>query len=159
MIEMALVSVILAMLMAAAVDFGRAYYTDVVVTNMAAEGAAYASLNPDYDLNYPAAGTCSNFPVTQYKNIQDRVRLVATEHGLVIKQGDRDSIVTTITTPLYPNPGACTNRCFGRTIEVKVSYTIHDLFLPRLIGMNGITITESASQQLQRNADRASCGS
>src|SRR5690242_3903680 len=99
LVETALMGLLVALLLAAAVDFGRAYFTDVVVTNMAAEGAAYASLNPDYDLNYPSAGSCSNYPVQTYKNIQDRVRLVAAEHGLVIKQQDRDSIVTTITTP------------------------------------------------------------
>lgn len=154
---MALVSVLLALLMAAAVDFGRAYYTDVVVTNMAAEGAAYASLNPDYDLVHPS---CAQFPVvgSAYKNIQDRVRLVATEHGLVIKQQDRDSISTSVTVPGFPNPDDCSSRCFGRTIRVSVTYTIHDLFLPRLLGMNGITITEVATQQLQRSVYAGSCG-
>ena len=34
--------VMLGMLLAGAVDLGRAYYTAVVVTNMAGEGAAYA---------------------------------------------------------------------------------------------------------------------
>jgi hypothetical protein len=157
---MALVSLLLAMLLAAAVDFGRAYYTDVVVTNMAAEGALYASLNPDYDKNYPTAGSCSQFAVDPNgnKNIQARVKLVATEHGLVIKQGDLSVISTTITTPLFSPPDACSNRCFGRRIQVQVKYTIHDLFLPRLLGMNSITIVESASQQIQRDAYAGSCG-
>jgi hypothetical protein len=162
-VEMALVSLLLAMLLAAAVDFGRAYYTDVLVTNMAAEGALYASLNPDFDKNYPTAGSCSAYPVDPNgsKNIQARVGLVATEHGLVIKQGDLSVISTTISVvnnPPFPNPTDCSNRCFGRRIQVQVRYTIHDLFLPRLLGMNGITIVESASQQIQRNAAAASCG-
>jgi len=154
LVETALVSVLLALLLAGAVDFGRAYFTDVVVTNMAAEGAAYASLNPDYDKNYQnqPLGSCSNLPIADYKNIQDRLRLVASEHGLVIKQQDRDSVVTTITTPGTPNPGDCVTRCFGGIIRVQVTYTIHDLFLPRLLGINNITITEAATQQLQRSS-------
>lgn len=156
-VEVALAGLFLALLLAAAVDFGRAYYTAVVVTNMAAEGAAYASLNPDYDQSFPAAETCSQRGVEAYKNIQDRVRLVAKEHGLVIKLQDRDAIVTRITTPGYSDPGSCINRCFGRTINVSVTYRLSDLFLPRLIGMNNITISKTASQQIQRSAWGASC--
>ena len=157
LIETALASLFLALLLAGAVDFGRAYYTAVVVTNMAAEGAAYASLNPDYDQNYPAAGTCSQRGVEAYKNIQDRVRLVAKEHGLVIKLADRDAITTTITTPGYADPTTCSNRCFGRTINVSVTYRLSDLFLPGLLGINSITISKTASQQLQRDAWGATC--
>ncbi len=156
-LETALLSLLLGLLLAGALDFGRAYFTAVVVTNMAAEGAAYASLNPDYDLNYPTAGTCSELGVSNYKNIQDRVRLVAKEHGLVIKQQDRDGVVTVVTTPGYSNPTRCDNRCTGNTISVKVTYSLSDLFLPRLVGINSIVITKSASQQIQRDAYGASC--
>jgi len=149
-VEMALMGMLLVLLLAGAVDFGRAYFTDVVVTNMAAEGAAYASLNPDFDLNYPSAGSCSNYPVAANKNIQDRVRLVAAAHGLIIKQQDEDLVTTTITP-------SCTSRCLASTIQVRVTYTINDLFFPRLLGRNSITITESASQLLQRSADKANC--
>jgi hypothetical protein len=165
MVEMALVSLLLALLLAGAVDFGRAYYTDVLITNMAAEGAAYASLNPDYDKNFPTANSCSEFSESTRdpggtKNIQYRTKLVATQHGLVISQQDLAQVISNtqisvINSPPFPNPLACTNRCFSRRIQVKVTYTIHDLFLPRLLGMNGITITESASQYLQRSADAA----
>ena len=153
-VEMALMSLVLALLLAAAVDFGRAYYTDVVVTNMAAEGAAYASLNPDYDLNVPS---CSNYPIDANKNIQVRAKRVAQEHGLVIAQGDQDYVVSIASVPDSPNPYACTDRCFNRTIRVQVTYTIHDLFLPHLLGMDSIVITEAATQQIQRNADNATC--
>jgi Flp pilus assembly protein TadG len=128
MVEMALVSVLLALLLAGAVDFGRAYYTDVLITNMAAEGAAYASLNPDFDKDYPTAGSCSEYPVltrdpTGNRNIQARVKLVATEHGLIVKAQDLNVISTTISvinTPPFPNPNACTNRCMSRSIQVQV---------------------------------------
>ena len=156
-VETALLSLLLALLLAGALDFGRAYYTAVVVSNMAAEGAAYASLNPDYDLNFPTAETCSRLGVETYKNIQDRVRLVAKERGLVIKREDRDSVVTVISTPGYSDPTSCVNRCFGRNISVKVTYSLSDLFLPRLVGISSIAISETATQQLQRDAFGASC--
>jgi hypothetical protein len=152
-VEMALMSLLLALLLAGVVDFGRAYYTDVVVTNMAAEGAAYASLNPDYDRFVPG---CSNYPVPNppgsKNDIQDRASLVAQERGLVIHN---DNILTVASVPDSQDPYGCTDRCFNRTIRVKVTYTITDLFLPHLLGMNSITISESASQQIQRDADKA----
>src|SRR5678815_4299506 len=49
LVEMALIGLFPLLLLAAAVDFGRAYYTAVIVTNMAGEGAAYAALYPDQD--------------------------------------------------------------------------------------------------------------
>lgn len=154
-VETAMLSVFLGLLLAGSLDFGRAYFTAVVVTNMAAEGAAYASLNPDYDLNYAAAGACSQRGVASYANIQDRVRLVAKEHGLVIKQGDRDAVVTTVSTTGYDS--TCASRCLGRTIQVKVTYKLSDLFLPNLLGMRSITISKSATQQIQRDAYAGVC--
>src|SRR4051812_30313177 len=71
-VEMALGGVVLAMLLAAAIDMGRAFYTSVVVTNMAGEGARYAASNPDLDANYPGAGSCSQFGAVTNNNIQDR---------------------------------------------------------------------------------------
>ena len=155
LVEFALSGLLLALLLAGAVDFGRAYYTDVVVTNMAAEGAAYASLNPDYDLNVSG---CSDFPVPDplhpQNDIQDRARLVAQQRGLVIHN---TNILTVASVPDSSNPYGCTDRCFNRTIRVQVTYIITDLFLPHLLGIDHITISESASQQIQRNADNASC--
>jgi hypothetical protein len=154
-VETALVGIVVALLLAGIVDFGRAFYTNVIVTNMAAEGAAYASLNPDFDS--VLGQTCSNYPVVAFKNIQDRVRMVAKEHGLVIDNQDLSQIATEISVPGGSDPYGCTNRCTNNTIQVKVTYVIHDLFLPRLLGMDSITITEAASQQIQRDADKASC--
>src|SRR5690348_3032557 len=71
-VEMALMGTLLGMLLAGAVDLGRAYYTAVVVTNMAGEGAAYAAIYPGNDLTYPTHGTCSQFDVTAPQDIQDR---------------------------------------------------------------------------------------
>src|SRR5437667_6160285 len=84
LVEMALMGTLLGMLLAGAVDLGRAYYTAVVVTNMAGEGAAYAAINPDKDITYPGAGACSQLSVAAPQDIQDRAKLVARERGLII---------------------------------------------------------------------------
>src|SRR6478672_9761564 len=136
LVEMALMGTLLGMLLAGAVDLGRAYYTSVIVTNMAGEGAAYAALNPDRDLNSPTAGVCSQFTVQRYQNIQDRARKVASDRGLVIS----DSRATVSILDSNNNASVCTSRCAGSLIKVKVTYQITDLFLPGLLGMRSITI-------------------
>ncbi len=158
LVETALMGLFLALLLAAAVDFGRAYYTAVVVTQMAGEGAAYAAVNPDKDLTmpnpYPSPQSCSQVAVTANANIQDRARRVAQERGLVIRQ-PLASMVTV-------QPAGCTSRCVGRPITVTVTYQVDDLFLPNLVGMNRITIRKSASQLMQRSSygaqESGSCG-
>ena len=60
-LEMALMGTLLAVLLAGTVDLGRAYYTSVVVANMAGEGAAYAAIHPDYDANYPSQARVHGF--------------------------------------------------------------------------------------------------
>src|SRR5215210_486516 len=85
LVELSLVSVVLALLLAAAVDFGRIYYTASVVSSMAAEGAAYAASNPELDLDSPS---CSIEPVTAAISLQERARRVARNRGLVISSTD-----------------------------------------------------------------------
>ena len=80
LVEFALLGLLLGMLLAGALDLGRAYYTSIIVDNMAGEGAAYAALNPDRDLNYPTAGQCSQFIVAN-QNIQDRAKKVANDRA------------------------------------------------------------------------------
>jgi hypothetical protein len=48
-VEFALGSFLLLMLLAASVDMGRAFYTWIVVQNMAGEGAGYLATQPDND--------------------------------------------------------------------------------------------------------------
>ena len=143
-VEMALASVMLALLLAAAIDLGRAFYTSVVVTNMAGEGALFASLYPDQDANFPAAGACSQLSVEANKNIQNRARQIATDRGLVIKQPTQANIRI--------QPSSCVLRCDGLPITVTVSYRLDDLFLPGLIGTNVITITKSSSLRITRSS-------
>lgn len=148
LIEFAVLGLFLGMLLAGAIDLGRAYYTAVVVTQMAGEGTAYAAWYPDRDSNYPTAGSCSQLPVELAKTIQDRARLVARERGLVI-----DPSQATITIENEDGTtSACNTRCMGTTIRVKVVYNLRDLFLPGLLGMNNIVITRHSSQLLMRDA-------
>ena len=153
-VEMALMGLFIGMLLAAAVDLGRAFYTLSVVTNMAGEGAAYASLYPDQDF---ANQTCSIFqPVPADKNIQQRARRIAKDRGLVIEQGDQNAAVITISTDGFGN--SCNVRCTGETVTVTVRYTLNDLFLPGFLGFTEIPIIRSASQTILRDVGRnASC--
>jgi hypothetical protein len=42
---------------------------------------------------------------------------------------------------------------------VRITYTLDDLFLPRLLGISSIPITKSASQEITRNVEKnADCG-
>jgi len=145
-VEMALGGLLLALLLAAAVDFGRAFYTAVVVENMAGEGAGYAALLPDHDANYPSAypSGCAEFPVTAGQNIQDRARQVAQDRGLIIKQPSQAAVTI--------SPSNCLTRCATQNITVTVTYTMTDLFLPHLVGMNSITIRKSSVQQMSANS-------
>ena len=147
LVEMALMGTLLGMLLAGAVDLGRAYYTAVVVTNMAGEGASYAAINPDKDLTYPNAGDCSQFSVAAPQDIQDRAKLVAKERGLIISPTNASVTVTP----------ACASRCASTTITVRVSYQITDLFLPGLLGLHSITINKTAAQLVTHNAYAATC--
>lgn len=153
LVEFALMGLMLAMLLAGAVDLGRAYYTSIIVDNMAGEGAAYAALYPDRDINYPTAGTCSKFAVVANQNIQDRAKKVATDRGLIISS-NRATIEVLNSSG---QTSICSTRCAGSLITVRVTYQITDLFLPKLVGMNSITIRKSASQRLQTSAYNSTC--
>ena len=151
LVEFAVMGTLLGMLLAGAVDLGRAYYTSVVVANMAAEGASYAAIHPDRDSNYPAAGSCGRFSITSGANdvIQERARRVALSRGLVIRRPEDADVA------VLDSLGAtsdCTTRCAGTVITVRVTYRITDLFIPGLLGLNSITIRKASSQRLQTSA-------
>lgn len=148
-VEVALLSLFLALLLAGAIDFGRAFYTAVVVSNMAGEGASYAALYPDQDQNI-SNQTCSILrPVPTKASIQERARRVAKDHGLTIETQDQNLATITVSTDGYGT--TCRARCAGRTITVRVTYRIDDLFLPSVLGIRQIAITKSASQLITRD--------
>lgn len=145
-VETALAGLLLLLLLAAAVDFGRAFYTSIIVANMAGEGAAYAAIYPYRDAD-PANGSCE--VTTPNNTIQSRARTVAQEHGLVVERQDRENAEIRVYTDsggASESATSCTSRCAGRTITVKVTYNLDDLLLPGFVGMSQIKITKSASQ-------------
>ncbi len=148
-VEMALMGLFLGMLLAAAVDFGRAYYTAVVIENMAGEGAAYAAKYPERDL---VDSTCSLDSFSASASIQERVRKLAKDRGLVIEAGDQASANIQVT--VGNNITDCRKRCQGEAITVKVKYTLNDLFLPGLLGFKEIPITQSATQLILRDVQK-----
>ncbi|MDQ3928446.1 MAG: pilus assembly protein [Chloroflexota bacterium] len=158
LVEFALMGLFLGMLLAAAVDFGRAYYTSIIVTNMAGEGAAYASIYPDRDKDpdNPANEQCiRGKSVDTHQSIQERARRVAKEHGLVVEKQDQNQAKIEVYTEGYG--GTCAARCPGRTITVRITYTIDDLFLPNMLGIKSIPITKSASQVITGKPYYGSC--
>jgi Flp pilus assembly protein TadG len=130
LVEFALGGLLLAMFMAAALDFGRAYYTYIVVQNMAGEGAAYLSQFPDRD--YTQAHTTD-------QTYQERARNVARQAGVVIDQQNINLANNDVTTNV-----AAASRCAGTAFTVTVHYHINDLFLPALIGVNSLTLGADA---------------
>jgi hypothetical protein len=151
LVEIAVLGLLLGVLLAGVLDFGRAYYTSVVVAQMAGEGVAYAAWYPDRDMNYPTPGTCSPLEPEAAKSIQERARLVARERGMVIEP----SQVTIAIQNADGSTSACNTRCEGATIRVRVTYVINDLFLPNLLGIRNIRISRSASQVLMRDSHAA----
>jgi hypothetical protein len=147
-----MVGVFLALLLAAAVDFGRVFYTGVIVVNMAGEGAAYAALYPGRDYNN---GTCSwsGSGTSLSLSIQERVRKVAREHGLIVDAQDQNGATITVT------PADCRSRCpgDGASVTVSVTYKMDDLFFPKLLGMNSVSITRSATQVIQYTPPNVNC--
>jgi Flp pilus assembly protein TadG len=144
-VEAALMSLFLAMLLAAAVDFGRAYYIGAVVENMAGEGAAYAAKYPERDVASPSCGA----PVETNNNIQDRARQVAIDRGTVMHHVNQASIQV--------EPAECVRRCSSTPIKVTVTYEVNDLFMPGMLGMKSITIRKSATQIILDDGKNTSC--
>ena len=147
LVEFALMGLILGMLLAAAIDFGRAYYTALIVENMAGEGAHYAAKFPMNDL----VDQSYTLLLKPHENIQDRARRVAADRGLIIRQPSQADVVVT--------PANCHERCVetGTQVKVTVTYRMNDLFLPSLLGMREIVIKKSAIQLVRDSADPVAC--
>jgi hypothetical protein len=143
---MALMGLFLAMLLAAAIDFGRAYYTAVVIKNMAGEGAAYAARYPERELG---DNSCAIESYDASQTIQRRVRDLAKDRGLVIDAEDRATAAIKVT--VGNNITACSKRCQGEAITVEIKYELDDLFLPGMLGIKSIPITQSATQLILRD--------
>lgn len=107
LIEFALVLPLLLVLIISAIEIGRLFFTKIVITNAAREGAYYYATNPSsYDL-----GT------------------LETQAGLAARAEAANSGVT-INEPLFTPTGSGT---FSK-IEVTVSATVQDLLILSFLG-------------------------
>ena len=152
MVELALLMPFVVGLLAGALDLGRLAYTAAVVENMAGEGALFAASYPDQDAafgDFTQKG-CSLLPVARAYSIQERVRRVAQEHGLVVDVEDQDSTRIDVYANGDPGQVDCHNRVAGGLITVKVTYPVSDLFLPSIFLFGPINITKESTQVIVR---------
>jgi Flp pilus assembly protein TadG len=139
-VEFALGSILLVMLLATAIDIGRAFFTWEVVHNMAAEGAAYLSRFPDND---NAAATVNTY--------QGRVMNVGLSSGRLF---DRNNInpATGITASVAQN-----SRCMGTQFKVTVNYSMTDLFIPAFFGVKTLNLGAEETSAFLASSDSATC--
>ncbi len=137
LVEFALGSVLIVMLLAAAVDLGRAFYTYVVVLNMSGEAATILAFYPDSDINQDIS-TGRFTPDDQ--TFQRRAEQVAARSmGLVISSDNISDSDVTVTASNGGPMDACL-RYAGTPFDIHVTYHLDDLFLPSLLGFRHLPI-------------------
>jgi Flp pilus assembly protein TadG len=121
LVEMALVTVLLLLLLAGVVDLGRVFYEYIIVTNAAREGARYGSFYP-----------------WQYQKIRDAALQEAAGSGVTL---DPAKIFIT------PAPSGCSEpTCAaqpGQPIWVGVEHTV-DTWIGSMVGASSITLRRAA---------------
>jgi Flp pilus assembly protein TadG len=123
-IETALISLFLLLLLAGAVDIGRAFYGFIVVTNAAREGARLASRLPCADAN--------------------RAALRAAIVEAVKDETDSISAGTTVVVTITPDPVSEHCAAAGTPIDVTVSYDFTTI-MASVLGVSEFPISNSAS--------------
>jgi Flp pilus assembly protein TadG len=143
-VEFALGSFLLLMLLAASVDLGRAFYTWIVVQNMAGEGAGYLATQPDNDCSLDCSSVDDTFQ-GRARNVAARVMgAVISPNNVSIANGD-------VSVDVPPS-----QRCLGKTFNVSVSYHMNDLFFPSFLGFRTLTIGASAPSNFTTSSSRSS---
>lgn len=137
LVEFALASILIAMLLAGAVDLGRAFYTYVVVLNMAGEAATILAFYPDNDITQDVnTGRFTPDNATYQRRAE---QVAARAMGLVISSANiTDSDVRVMASDGGPME-ACL-RYQGTPFDIHVTYHLDDLFLPALLGFNRLPI-------------------
>jgi Flp pilus assembly protein TadG len=132
LVELAMSLMFLFILLAGAVDLGRAFFTYIALRDAAQEGAAYASIARS---NQSDGMKCSDIVArVQSTSTTQIVNLADTSVSILL-----DGILCT--TP--PNKS---NACYGRAVEVIVHYADFRLTTPLLgtiIGSQTVPITAS----------------
>jgi Flp pilus assembly protein TadG len=158
LVEMAMVLPLLAFLTFGLLDFGRAYYFQVSVTNAAREGARVAILNR---YTGPKTPTCSVTNSYATCPIQTDAAIVQAVNNELMYSGIAPKSVTicpphdsTIPTTGCPTTANRVTNWFGGTtnyyvtVNVKYDFT---LFTPLMQQLVGSTITMSVSVQMRTN--------
>lgn len=120
LVEMAVLMVVLLLIMAGVLDFGRMYFTYLALQNAAGEGAAYGAINPEWVNNGDNADP---------NNIEYRVRNEST--GNLI-----DWSTTAIVVDVPTVAG-------GEPITVTVSY-VYEVITPVMQVITGDSVTLTA---------------
>jgi Flp pilus assembly protein TadG len=144
MVEFAIASLVLLILVFGVIDFGRAYFTWQSVKNSAREGAAFAERNPLSQR--PSGGKCAD-----PNNIQYRAR---TEQG---SANTSYKVTVTATDPTGvarpPVPNGCEQPSANQTIQPGDTVTVHvdepfQLYTPLIASIVGNPVNVSADQSV-----------
>jgi hypothetical protein len=148
-VEFALGSILLVMLLATAIDLGRAFFTWQVVHQMAAEAAAYVARYPNNDcvrLNNCTSDTTPPPAHPDEDTYQGRAWNVGMSAGRIFDPGNVNS-TSGITVSVPP-----ASRCLGTTFTVNVNYSMSDLFIPAFFGVQRLNLgAEETSAFLTNN--------
>ncbi len=121
LVEMALVSLFLIMLLAGAIDFGWAFHDFIILQNASREGARVAARLP-----------CKNDDLVQRTYL--RGLIVAAAQGEVAQSGIESSDITVTVTP---DPVSSTCPAAGAPFTVAVRYN-YDTTLGGILGLGAI---------------------
>jgi hypothetical protein len=159
LVEMAMVMPVLALLTFGLVDFGRAYYFQVSVTNAAREGARSGILNIYTGPKSPTCGTSDSYatcPVQADAAIVNAVNAELLYSAITPKSvticPPHDSTVSTAGCPDSSNrvdkwnSGQATNQNYYITVNVKYDFTLYTPLMQQLVG-NPITMSVSVQMR------------
>jgi Flp pilus assembly protein TadG len=130
LIEFSLSLIIMMILLAGTIDIGRAFFAYMVLRDAAQEGASYGSV--------ARTAQADTIPCV---DIENRVRSTSTNP---VDLQSNDIQVDVSFSGLECSAAAVTAACFGRDVEVNVSYTNFPLvtpFLGAIIGRQTIPIS------------------
>ena len=132
LVELALVVPVLFVLLAAAVDLGRVFYSQITVTNAAREGALEAALHPT---SFSAGQPCDR--------VTNRVMCRAVSEA-------RQSVVTVTPADVSMTCSATCTAALGNTVTVRVAghFTLLTPLMAAFMGGSDITLASSATAQL-----------
>ncbi len=133
LVEFALTLPLLLLVLVAAVDLGRAFYTYVAITNAAREGARFGA----------------SFP-SNTSGIRDRVRKEVENTNLTIPDGQIASpqcYTYVDDSYAYGSSVACSSAVSGDYIKVQVNYPFN-FITGYVIGLGSVTMSQSATMAI-----------